>query len=394
VSGSPDRILTRDFVFVCLAGGGFFASFMLLLAVLPLYLRDLGGSDSQVGLVIGIFAISALFPRPFIGREIDRGGSKRFMLAGAAVFILSSFLYLLASSIPILFAVRIIHGIGMALFTTAAFALIADLAPENRRGEALGIWGTVPTMASAVAPFFGLMIRERSGDATVFIVSACLAGASLLFVTFMRDPHKVHDPDAAAAGLIEKSVFFPAILVISMTWVFGAVSSFVLLFADERNIANAGLYFTASAGAVVISRIFGGKLSDQYGRWAVIIPSMGLMGVGVAILSQSNSLLTLLIGASVIGFAFGGGFPALSALAVDLAPPGRRGAAMGTFSASFEVGIGAGAMVMGVVAALAGYSSMFLIGAALPLCGMTFALIRTRGLRAKSVACDTHSTGG
>ena len=393
MSSSPERILTRDFLFVCGAGAGFFASFMLLIAVLPLYLRDLGGSDSQVGLVIGIFAIAALFPRPFVGREIDRGGGKRFLLAGTAVFVAASLLYLLASNITILFGVRIVHGIGMALFTTAAFALVADLAPVTRRGEALGIWGTVPTMASAIAPFVGLEIRERYGDNTVFIISAILAGMSFLLVTFMRDPHKEHDPNAASAGLIEKSVFFPAILVISMTFIFGSVSSFVLLFADERNITNAGLYFTASAGAVVISRLFGGKLSDRHGRWAVILPSMGLMGLGVAILSQSSSLLTLILGAAVIGLSFGGGFPALSALAVDLAPEGRRGAAMGTFSASFEVGIGAGAMVMGVVATLVGYSSMFLIGAALPISGMLFAIVRLRGMRATALPGGTPSRG-
>jgi MFS family permease len=113
--------------------------------------------------VIGVFAISALFPRPFIGREIDRGGSKRFMLAGAAVFVVASSLYVVATSVPLLLGVRILHGIGMALFTTAAFAMVADLAPEPRRGEALSLWGTVPTLGSAIAPFLGLEISGRYG---------------------------------------------------------------------------------------------------------------------------------------------------------------------------------------------------------------------------------------
>ena len=375
---SSEPILTRDFLFLCAAGAGFFSSFMLLMAMLPLYMRDLGGSDGQVGLVMGIFAISALFPRPFVGREIDRGGGKRFLLAGAAIFIVASLLYLLASNIWILFGVRIVHGLGMALFTTAAFAMVADLAPVSRRGEALGYWGTVPTLVSAVTPFIGLWIRDQYGDNTVFIISACLAVMALLLVTLTRDAHKEHDPAAAQSGLIEPSVFFPAVLVISMTWVFGAVSSFVLLFAEDRGIGNAGLYFTASAAAVVLSRLFGGKLSDRHGRWKVIIPSMGIMGLGVAVLSQATALPVLLLGAAIIGVSFGAGYPALSALAVDLAPAGRRGAAMGTFSASFEVGIGAGAMVMGVVASLAGYSTMFLLGSLLPVLGMLFALSRTR----------------
>lgn len=383
---TTERIVSRDFLILCASGFGFFGSFMLLLAVLPLYLSDLGGSDSAVGLVIGVFAISALFPRPFIGREIDRGGSKRFMVAGAMIFILSSALYIVATSIPLLLGVRVLHGIGMALFTTAAFAIVADLAPASRRGEALGLWGTVPTLGSAIAPFLGLMIRDAYGYNTVFVISTFCAVFSLVLVTFLREPHKEHHAGAADAGLIEKSVLFPAVLVMSMTFIFGAVSSFVLLFAEERSIANAGLYFTASAGAVVLSRLFGGKLSDRHGRWAVILPSMATMSAGVALLSQSGSLTTLLLGAGLIGLAFGGGFPALSALAVDVAPAGRRGAAMGTFSASFEVGIGSGAIVMGLIASIAGYSTMFLIGAAFPAAGMLFAVLRMRSQRRSEVS--------
>ena len=384
---TPERIISRDFLFLCAAGLGFFGSFMLLLAVLPLYMSDLGGSDSAIGLVIGVFAISALFPRPFIGREIDRGGGKRFMLAGAAVFVVASGLYVIATSVPLLFGVRILHGIGMALFTTAAFAMVADLAPASRRGEALGLWGTVPTLGSAIAPFLGLMIRDRYGYNTVFIISACCAFVALTLVFFLREPHKEHHAGAADAGLIEKSVLFPAVLVMSMTFIFGAVSSFVLLFAEDRGIDNAGLYFTASAGAVVVSRLFGGKLSDRHGRWAVILPSMACMSAGVALLSQSNSLTVLLLGAGLIGLAFGGGFPALSALAVDVAPAGRTGAAMGTFSASFEVGIGTGAIVMGLIATFTGYSTMFLIGAAFPAAGMLLAWGKTRP------GCSAHLSG-
>lgn len=385
MTNTNERILTRDFALLCAAGGTFFASFQLLIAVLPLYIRDIGGSESQIGLIIGFFALAALFPRPFIGREIDRGGSKRFMLAGASTFILASFLYLVASNVPILLGVRLIHGLGMALFTTAAFAVVAELAPPARRGEAMGIWGIVPPFASASAPILGLAIRNRWGDDVVFLCSAAMAISALVLVSMVREPTIERDVHAAMGSLIEKSVLLPSLLVISMTWVFGAVSSFVLLFAEERSITNAGFYFTVSAGAVFLSRLFGGKLSDQYGRWAVIIPSLGGMAAGLAILSQSGSLVVLLTGAAVLGFAFGSGYPALSALAVDVAPPARRGAAMGTFSAAFEVGIGVGAIGMGVVAGLVGYSSMFLIGSTFPVAGMALAYIlwnRTRSASA------------
>ncbi len=76
VSPADDRILTPAFILTCCGGFVLFSSFLLMLAILPLYVKDdLGGSDSEVGLIIGVFAFAALFPRPFIGREIDKGGS-------------------------------------------------------------------------------------------------------------------------------------------------------------------------------------------------------------------------------------------------------------------------------------------------------------------------------
>jgi predicted MFS family arabinose efflux permease len=117
-----DRILTPAFILTCCGGFVLFSSFLLMLAILPLYVKDdLGGSDAEVGLIIGVFAFAALFPRPFIGREIDKGGSKRFLIAGAIVFIISSLLYLVATSVPLLLGVRVLHGVGMACFHTAAF---------------------------------------------------------------------------------------------------------------------------------------------------------------------------------------------------------------------------------------------------------------------------------
>ena len=110
------------------------------------------------------------------------------MLAGAAIFVVASLLYVVATSVPLLLGVRILHGIGMALFTTAAYAIVADLAPVSRRGEALGLWGTVPTVGSALAPFLGLMLRDRYGYNTVFIISACLALLALLLLAFLREP--------------------------------------------------------------------------------------------------------------------------------------------------------------------------------------------------------------
>jgi MFS family permease len=363
-----DRILTPAFVLTCCGGFVLFSSFLLMLAILPLYVKDdLGGSDSEVGLIIGVFAFAALFPRPFIGREIDKSGSKRFLIAGAIIFIISSLLYLVATSVPSLLAVRVVHGIGMACFHTAAFTFIAELAPPNRRGEAMGIWGMMSTIATAVAPYGGLLLRDAYGDSIVFVAGALCAASALVLIAYVREPKReVSAPGSHTGGLIEPSVFTPATLVLLMTLVYGAVQSFVLLYADERGIEGKGLYFTAFALAVFAARLFGGRLADQRGRWAVILPSLALAVVAMLIMAITTTLPMLLLVGVLYGLAFGSAQPALTALAIDLVPAVRRGAGMATFTSSFEAGIGTGSIVMGLIAAQSSYSVMFAICAIFP----------------------------
>ncbi len=365
---ADDRILTPAFILTCCGGFVLFSSFLLMLAILPLYVKDdLGGSDSEVGLIIGVFAFAALFPRPFIGREIDKGGSKRFLIAGAIIFIISSLLYLVATSVPMLLGVRVIHGLGMACFHTAAFTFIAELAPPTRRGEAMGLWGMMSTIATAVAPYGGLLLHDSYGDDVVFIAGAVCAAVALVLIAFVREPKReVAAPGSNTGGLIEPRVFTPASIVLLMTLVYGAVQSFVLLYADERGIAGKGLYFTAFAIAVFTARLFGGRLADQRGRWAVILPALSLAVVAMVIMAVTTNLPMLLLVGALYGLAFGSAQPALTALAIDLVPAARRGAGMATFTSAFEAGIGTGSIVMGLIAAQTSYSAMFAICAIFP----------------------------
>lgn len=372
-----EPILTRPFIILCTGGFTLLVSFMLLLAVLPLYVKDeRGAGDGVVGLVIGVFALAALFPRPFIGREIDRSGGRKFLIAGALIFATSSLLYIAATSVPLLLGVRMLHGVGMACFHTAAFTMVADLAPATRRAEAMGIWGMMSTFAIAIAPYLGLLIHDGPGNTAVFLTSSMLALCALALLTLVPNPRHTHpQPEAHAApsgGLIEPKVFVPAILVLSFTLVYGAVQSFVLIYAEQREIPNAGLYFTAFALATLAARLVGGRLADRHGRWAIILPSLALTVVAMVVLSQAAGLALLLLVGALFGFAFGSGNPAMTALAVDLALPARRGAAMATFTSAFELGIGAGSIAAGWVAALTSYSTMFLACGLSPALGFIF----------------------
>ena len=80
------KLWTRDFTLICLATFFIFCAFQILMPVLPKYVQSLGADEKIVGLVSGIFTISALLARPFIGRELDRGGRRKLYQVGLSIF--------------------------------------------------------------------------------------------------------------------------------------------------------------------------------------------------------------------------------------------------------------------------------------------------------------------
>ncbi|MDP6510588.1 MAG: MFS transporter, partial [Dehalococcoidia bacterium] len=152
----PAPLLTRNFVLAWLITLFNFGSFYLLLATLPLYIVEIGAGEAQVGLVIGVFAVTALPLRILVGREADVWGRRRLILGGCLVMLVSSLLYIWTESMFSLLAVRILHGAGWAAFGTATAALAADVVPPRRRGEGMGYYGMSINVAMVAGPVTGI----------------------------------------------------------------------------------------------------------------------------------------------------------------------------------------------------------------------------------------------
>lgn len=166
-SAAP-ALLTRPFLCICLATGFFYLSFYLILPVMPLYVSSLGGTSSQIGLIIGLFAAMAMLMRPPAGWLIDTRGTRPILLVGMAIFVLASLGYTAARSGQPILALRLFHGIGMGLFPMAATVVIAELAPPMRRGEAMGWFG----IASGAAGTGWLL--NVADFPTLFLVGAAI----------------------------------------------------------------------------------------------------------------------------------------------------------------------------------------------------------------------------
>ncbi|MGH2637445.1 MAG: MFS transporter, partial [Actinomycetota bacterium] len=133
-------LLTPTFLLVAVAELCYFTADGVLLPALPRFVEGpLGGGNIAVGIVVGAFSLTAFFLRPWAGALADRRGRRILMVVGASLFASSVVGYLFATSVPALVATRLLTGVGEALFFVAAVAANLDLAPPERRGEAMSL---------------------------------------------------------------------------------------------------------------------------------------------------------------------------------------------------------------------------------------------------------------
>lgn len=133
-----ERLWTKSFIQMTIAMLFLFTGFYLLVPTLPLFIKEIGGNESQVGLMMGMFTIAAVVIRPIIGGMLDQYGRRSFIIFGLIFFGITMYSYNLASTIVLLAVLRVIHGVTWAVSTTAVGTAITDIIPDSRRGEGMG----------------------------------------------------------------------------------------------------------------------------------------------------------------------------------------------------------------------------------------------------------------
>lgn len=377
------RLFTRPFVVLCLATFFFYLSFYLILPVMPLYVAGMGGTPTQVGLIIGLFAFTAMILRPPAGWIIDTRGHRLVLRAGMGIFMLASLGYTVARSVDAVLALRLFHGMGMGLFPTAATVMVAEVAPPPRRGEAMGWFGIANSAGLIIGPAAGTALAVGMGFPVLFLVAGAVASlglASLLVLPSTGKPPERTGRSLRWRDFFSSAAVLPSTVLLFLYVPYGALVSFIPIIATRRGLENPGTFYTVFALAVLLVRAQAGQLSDRRGRVLVILPGMLVASLAFAVLGLTSGVMGVLVGAAIYGIAFGGAQPALMALTADRVPPEERGKAMGTFYTAWELGITTGAVGSGLLVQVADFSQMFLASSAMPLAGALLSLAaRTPG---------------
>jgi MFS family permease len=355
---------TRTFVLAILATTALFLTLYLPLPVLPPRAKALGASTAGVGVAIGIFSLAAMVVRLLSGPLMDRGHRKRWLLSGLAVFALTALGYGYAPGFGSFLALRVLQGVGWGAVVTGVAGIVADLAPAQRRGEAVGYWGLAPTLAMAVGPWMGGLMMAARDARLVFVVAGALGAVALVFLLPVPDVRpRAPVPRKGPVLAFPSGARLPALVLLLSSLSYGAVVAFLPVELAGQP-GRAGLFFSLYAAAILLTRPVSGTLSDRLGRPAVIVPGLALGGIGAFLIGFAANPVALALAALLYGAGVGGAsFPGLMALAVDRCPPATRTAGMALFFSAYDVAIASGSALLGLVYEAAGFQALNTVAA-------------------------------
>ena len=358
----------------------FFASMTLLYPVMPPYAASFGASVPQVGLVVALHpAVGTFFQVP-TGLLSDRLGRRLLLSIGLIGTLLSSLLYLFVPNLGALMALRVFNGVASSAFYPAAAALVVDLAPPEKRGQAIGMFTTATQLGNMAGPAIGGLVLQHLGFPAAFLTGAAFSAIALLIALAGLKSVRPGGGAFASGDITLKWIGNWAVIAGPLSTLFvmvgiASLTSFLPLYGVQLgiDIGKVGLILATVFLGSAVMRIVAGRTCDMVGRAPVMLAGLAMCGGSTFLVSIFTTEVPLHAAALIYGLGMGSTLPAAAALIADLAPARMRGFAMGFNSGSYNAGLALGGSLLGFVADWAGFARMYLVTAA--VMGLAMVLI-------------------
>lgn len=396
------EIFTRDFLVLATINLALFFGFQMVTVGMPVYVDQLGADAFTVGIITSIFTITATLVRVFAGAILDRFGRIGTMISGIAIMACMVVSYAIFPIIGVIIGLRVIHGLGWGLGSTATSTIAADIIPKKRFAEGMGYFAMTTAVAGAIAPALSIFLVQGPGAVYMLGISA---GFTLLALVLAladarhlgkrsdakldaeppqgapaaRENARAHDASAAPASkfdtFFERRALLPALAMLLVNIGFGAITTFIALHAAAQGVPEITWYFIVYAITTVVSRPFIGKIIDRRGYRSPSVFATLCTAATLALIGVSDSLPLFCLAGALGGLGIGSAMGTFQAMAVTAVPPNRRGVATSTYFVFFDLGIAIGSFGAGIIASGVGYTGMFEIMAVFPILACIFFLV-------------------
>ena len=355
-----------------------FFAFYVLTPLLPLYLSEhFGATKDVIGLVLSGYTITALLFRPFSGYVVDAFPRKTVLMISFGAFAIFFAGYLAASTLLLFTIVRTLHGGPFGALTVSNSTVAIDVLPSSRRTEGIGYYGLSNNLAMAVAPSIGIFIYQLTHSFEfifwlAFIVACC--GWLVDSTVALEKKEMTQRRKLSWDRFFLVRGWLLGLNMVAFGFSFGVLSNYLAIYGKEVMgiTGGTGTYFMLCSVGLILSRLQGGKalrngrVTHNAGEGMVI----SLIGYTLFILmptlaqcSLFNGQWSMILGyygsALLIGLGNGHMWPAFQNMTINVAPNNQRGTANSTILISWDIGMGLGILVGGVVSELIGYSAAF-----------------------------------
>ncbi|GAB3946314.1 MFS transporter [Kribbella albertanoniae] len=355
IDGQFARVLV-----ICLGSG---LSMYLLTSVIPLYLAANGSASIGPGLATGAMMLSAVAVELLVPRILARWGYRIVLGLGLVLMGAPALLLLTTSSLPIVVLVCVIRGAGLAINVVAGVALIADLAPAHRRGEALGLYGVIVGIPAVAGLPLGVYLTGVISFDALFVIAAAVALVVLIAATGIADRTSTEAPHVKVLGGLRGSgLLMPSFVFAAVTLAAGISVTFLPLAAGNHSLAATALLLQAvtTPGA----RWLASRYGDRLGPARLLPAALTLSALGAAGLILINQPIAVLAGATLFGIGFGAAQNLTLTLMYDRAPTSRYGQVSALWNLAYDAGWGLGALAFGTVVTGTSYPTAFALTAA------------------------------
>lgn len=344
----------------------YFTGVGVMIPAVPLYAAGpLGADKAGVGLVVGAFSITALILRPYAGRLADRRGRRYLLAGGALAFALIVAAHVFATSLPVLIVLRLLLGAAEAFFFVAGFAMLADVAPAGRTGEALSFNSLALYLGVALGPFIGETLLALGGFSLAWAGGAGLGLTAAMLAATIPETGTRTSADAGPVPLFHRAAIGPGLGLLVVMGAMASFFAFVTLRARELGMDGSSGVLLLFGAIIVGCRIVFARLPDRVAPFRLGSFALGCCAGGLATIASVPGAAGLFGGAALVAVGVAFATPAFFNAVVQRVGAGERGAALGTMSLFIDLGFGGGPMLLGAVAGGAGIPAGFAVVAAI-----------------------------
>jgi|SRR5690554_359576 len=355
------RILSAPLLWLLLFAVLALGSFFMLLSVVPYFANETGSGMVGAGLTTGVMMASTVVVELFTAQMFTRFGQRRVIAAGVLLLTLPTLLLLASSALPVILAVSVLRGAGLAIVVVAGTAIAAAIGAGPRQGEVVGLYGMASAIPGVVALPLGLWLVNHFDFATAFIVAVALGVASLVAVPFLRaHPSESVQSSNPLALLRTRAIVRPTIAFTSTTLALGVAATFLPL-ATDALLGVAALALLVQGTATMLARWVAGRLSDRYGSRRFLVPAMLLASGGIAVLFFVDSPAAIIGGMAVFGVGLGAVQNLSLTLMLENTHAGDFARVSVLWNIAFDAGMGIGSVAFGYLAIITGYPWGFAI---------------------------------